>query len=102
MTEPEQDSQPTIHSLEMPFVSVASKGGPHDDESFTAGWEMGGLNALLSLERDHTHTHTQLIHAENREQAELIATHNGYTAAFTEAADGWLTALFAKLAHEPV
>jgi hypothetical protein len=29
------------YGLVMPFVSVASRGGPHDDDSYVAGYECG-------------------------------------------------------------
>jgi hypothetical protein len=61
----------------MPFVTVESKGGPHDDMSYTAGWEMGGLYARLEftvLRRPFTLT----IDATNIPQADLIAMKYGY------------------------
>jgi hypothetical protein len=60
----------------MPFVTVTSKGGPHDDDAYTAGWEMGALDALL--EYDKPLFHEQYIQAVNREQADLIAMKHGY------------------------
>src|SRR5688572_15583154 len=56
----------------MPFVSVASNGGPHDDDSFVAGFEMGALHALLTQPREHRHVHAQLVHATNRDEAANI------------------------------
>lgn len=35
------------YGLVMPFVSVASKGGPYDDDAYAAGWAMGALDAKL-------------------------------------------------------
>jgi hypothetical protein len=74
--------------LVMPFVTVFSRGGPHDDASYVAGWEMGGLNAeleharVISLER--------LIHTENAAQADLIAMRYGYRAEIEPThVDGW-------------
>lgn len=66
------------YDLVMPFVTVASKGGPHDDDAYTAGWEMGALDAFLSAARPVAHK--QMIHAVNAEQADLIAMKNGYKA----------------------
>lgn len=37
------------YELVMPFVTVASKGGPHDDISFSAGWTCGMWDARLEL-----------------------------------------------------
>lgn len=31
----------------MPFVAVASRGGPYDDESYCAGWEANAFAALI-------------------------------------------------------
>lgn len=64
--------------LVMPFVTVTSQGGPHDDDAYSAGWEMGQLDAFL------THTqpvfHGQHILAVNAIQADLIAMKHGYEA----------------------
>lgn len=97
MTEPDPHLGETGYDLVMPFVTVASKGGPHEDQAYTAGWEMGALHALLSQERDHPHVHVQTVRADNREQADLIAMDCGYTAMFSFTAEGWLLASFARL-----
>lgn len=102
MSTPDPEQGETGYDTTMLFVTVASKGGPHDDQAYTAGWEMGALHGLLSQDREHHHVHAQLVRADNREQAELIGTWHGYTVAFTVAADGWLMASFARLAPEPV
>ena len=61
--------------MEMPFVTVASKGGPHDDNAFVAGYEMGTLDReLLAAPRQHQVT----IRTDNTAQADLIAMRNGY------------------------
>lgn len=65
-------------SLEIPFVTTASKGGPHDDASYTAGWEMGTLHA--ALEDNHSLAVERVIHSSNAAQARLIATYHGYIA----------------------
>lgn len=36
------------YGLVMPFVVVASVGGPYDDESFAAGWQLGSLDYNLA------------------------------------------------------
>lgn len=64
--------------LVMPFVTVLSKGGPHDDRSYTAGWEMGALYA--ELDHDHVVVRERLIHTDNAAQADLIAMKHGYRA----------------------
>lgn len=76
------------YGLVMPFVSVTSKGGPHDDEAYTCGWEMGLLDARLQFERPALLELT--IHEENTKQADLVAMKNGYDSRSqpTEV-DGW-------------
>lgn len=63
----------------MPFVTVASKGGPHDDQSYAAGWEMGALDS--QLEHARALVLEKVIHASNAPQADLIAMRHGYRAA---------------------
>jgi hypothetical protein len=64
----------------MPFITVTSKGGPHDDQSYVAGYEMGQLDsrlAVMALYGDVGHTAT--LRTENLPQAELIAMKHGFT-----------------------
>lgn len=77
--------------LLMPFLPVQSKGGPHDDAAFVAGWEMGHLDGLLQVAEaaqvplsDWVPECGQNIHRENREQADLIAMRYGFVASFEE------------------
>ena len=80
--------EPESHELVMPFVSVASKGGPHDDDAYVCGYEMGVLDAYLEHARPQRYELT--IHTANRDQADLIAMHRGYTATFRDSDfDGW-------------
>lgn len=75
------------YELAMPFVSVRSKGGPHDDESYVAGYQMGLLDAQLGgSEFDQGRP----IAADSREQADLIAMRHGYIAEFTANISGWV------------
>jgi hypothetical protein len=68
----------------MPFLPVASKGGPWDDDAFVAGYQMGLLDARLEL----GHLPESLtIYTGNREQADLIAMRHGYTVVFTQEPD---------------
>lgn len=69
------------HDLVMPFVTVASRGGPHDDNSYAAGYEMGTLDTFLK--ECHPATHSQNILTASKPQADLIAMHHGYKAEFT-------------------
>jgi hypothetical protein len=75
------------YDLEMPFVTVTSKGGPHEDGAYVAGWEMGALDALLEHARPPLVEST--IHASNVPQADLVAMKHGYDTTFTEYDDEW-------------
>lgn len=76
------------YELVMPFVCVTSKGGPYDDESFTAGWQMGALYCLL--DRVSPPVHEDTIRTNCCEQADLIAMRYGYTATFEQSEiDEW-------------
>lgn len=93
MTEPEEQG----HELVMPFVSVASKGGPFDDAAFSAGFEMGMLDALLG----HAYSfgcQFRTLREENRGQADLIAMRHGWRARFAESeVEGWVGAEFVRV-----
>lgn len=82
------DDQPAEYGLVMPFVTTVSHGGPHDDDAYVAGIEMGRLDALLEHQRPRVHD--QPIHAANAEQADLIAMRRGYVAVLSEEqVEGW-------------
>lgn len=83
MSEKEPD-----YELLMPFVTVQSKGGPHEDEAYTAGWEMGALDARLTYELPAVLELT--IQTVNVPQADLLAMKHGYVGVTGETdADGW-------------
>lgn len=81
------DGDEASYGLVMPFVTVASKGGPHDDESYTAGWEMGALDVALA--NDTTGYHEQVIHTANAAQADLVAMKHGYASEVVQVDDMW-------------
>jgi hypothetical protein len=91
MSEPEDDS----YHLVMPFVAVVSRGGPFEDDSYVAGYEMGLLSAALGMQPA---TFRTTIHAGNRAQADLLAMKHGYTMSVDDIHDGrlgdWLFATF--------
>ena len=72
-------------ALVMPFVTVASKGGPHDDESFTAGWMCGTVYAHFSALSQLNGMVSSLIdvpvatRVSVLPQLDLIAMKHGYT-----------------------
>jgi hypothetical protein len=84
--------------LVMPFVTVTSKGGPHDDDAYTAGWEMGLLDALLDRQRPSVHE--QFIQADSEPQADLIAMRRGYSAVVRPTGEGWAWAEFTAVPVE--
>lgn len=77
------------YELVMPFVTCASNGGPHDDESYTRGWEMGTLDAQLSLTPAMLSFGQVLIHRDSRPMADLVlARHGWHLQNFLYAAEG--------------
>jgi len=93
------------HEMVMPFVTVTSKGGPHDDKSYCAGWEMGRLDALLAgADPFVTELHLPYMLAASIGQADLIAMRHGFT--MTSAVDDgptgsveWRVATFTRKAE---
>lgn len=97
---PEQ-CDPASFGLIMPFVTVQSKGGPHDDTSYVAGFEMGALDAILAITADIATTVTRTIHADNAAQADLIAMKHGYWVHVDdESHEGWIQITLAKVAPD--
>lgn len=90
---------PTEYGLVMPFVTVTSVGGPHDDTAYVAGYEMGALDARLELAALARAIPTATnIHTVNQPQADLIAMKHGFTLSFTpiDGHDDWLHVEFAN------
>lgn len=65
--------------LVMPFVVVASKGGPYDDEAYVAGYEAGNIDLLLERKDDAKLLHGFPAHTANVPQIDLLAMQHGYT-----------------------
>lgn len=78
-----EDADGEGYELLMPFVVTKSHGGPWDDESFVAGWELRRLDAVLSQAEGIDFTRALTIIAQIRTdgvpQAELIAMKYGFT-----------------------
>lgn len=69
------------YELLMPFVTVASKGGPHDDDSYTAGWEMAQLdNRLAYAQFGGFDVDPCPLRRANLPQIDLIAMKHGFVA----------------------
>lgn len=82
------------YELVMPFVTTASHGGPHDDDSFVAGWSMCLLDVRLAAGPDLM---VETVRSDCREQADLIAMKHGYRAEFADTdVDGWHHARFMR------
>jgi hypothetical protein len=83
--------------LVMPFLPVTSKGGPFDDHAYTAGYEMGLLDAHLNWAFSFGRE-TRVIRTANREQADLLAMRHGWRAAFYEQDDDeWVGVEFVRI-----
>lgn len=84
---PTAEPEEPHYELVMPFVTVVSNGGPHDDDSYSAGWEMGALDFHLSLRQPVV---TTVILTANTPQAELISMKHGYAIDYrTTEVEGW-------------
>jgi hypothetical protein len=82
------------YGLVMPFVTVTSKGGPHDDAAYVAGWEMGALDARLQYERPALLEQT--IQSVNTEQADLVAMKHGYEVTIRQTDNEWAWLIVAR------
>lgn len=82
------------YGLVMPFVTVTSKGGPHDDESYTAGYAMGILDAMLA---SGIPKHAVTILAVSEPQADLLAMQYGYRSVIGDVDNEWAFASFTKI-----
>lgn len=72
------------YGLVMPFVTVTSVGGPHDDTAYVAGFEMGALDVRLAqAAAARAVPRTTCIHTANMAQADLIAMKHGFTTTYT-------------------
>lgn len=64
--------------LLMPFIVVASEGGPYEDAAYSAGWEAGQVDhqaATLAVGGSIEAT----VHVENLPQIDLVAMRRGCT-----------------------
>lgn len=99
MTTEEHDDGEVGYDLVMPFITVASKGGPHDDQAYVAGWEMGKLDEVL---RTEPWPYETTIRTDNVPQAELLAMkHEGQIQHRPDAIYGteWSHVRFFRNAH---
>lgn len=66
------------YGLVMPFVTVTSTGGPHDDAAFTAGWVCGRADQTLEALTGHLARIVIGCHPSVVPQLDLIAMRHGY------------------------
>lgn len=82
------------YGLVMPFVTVASNGGPHDDESYVAGCAMGLLDAILKVSCPRE---SVPVRESSLAQADLLAFRYGYiTRVESTEVDGWAMVTFLR------
>lgn len=92
------DHEDADYGLVMPFVTVASKGGPHDDDAYVAGYEMGKLDVELLTMLD---PFEREIHTENLPQADLLAMRHGWSVEqLGEADEHWTCLVFSPLDND--
>lgn len=86
----------------MPFVTVSSVGGPHDDMSYVQGYSMGRLDEVLkNLIGDVYRLYT---HPSNLPQADLLAMRFGFAVScepWEEAPDDWVLLTFRRSSPAP-
>lgn len=85
------------YELVMPFVTVVSKGGPHDDASYVSGYQMGQLDIVLTI--PFVHQHRTMTHTENVKQADLVALRHGFTMEVVGEDNIWTTLEFRRTGH---
>jgi hypothetical protein len=85
------------YQMAMPFVTVTSKGGPHDDQSYVAGFECGRIDALLGA-MSGLPARAEIsvwVHSENERQVDLIGMKHGFLVECVSEPDGdWSLATF--------
>lgn len=83
------------YGLVMPFTVCTSKGGPYDDASFVAGYEMGLLDARLA---DGPARVNASLRSDSIPQIDLLAMRHGYAVATEPWEDGseWTLCEFTK------
>jgi hypothetical protein len=68
----------------MPFVTVSSVGGQHDDDAYVAGWEMGALYSRLGVAAEAgALPDAAVVQSNNAAQADLSAMRHGFTTVIT-------------------
>lgn len=86
------------YEMVMPFVTVTSKGGPHDDDSYVAGYIMGTLDATLRVAATINASFEATIEDPNMPQVDLLAMQHGYVTTIQPIEDspGWHHVMFKR------
>lgn len=88
------------YTVVMPFLVVQSKGGPYEDEAFTAGWAMGSLDAkleALSIDLRAAYKIGVTVPTECIPQIDLIAMKHGFICAAAATKDPtWMRAVLTR------
>lgn len=96
MNRDEYDDRDHSDELVMPFICVQSAGGPYDDRSFVAGFQLGGVQRALQIAG--TLACTVLLYTEAVRQADLIAMAEGFKMdVLSVTSDGWTHVGFTKV-----
>lgn len=88
------DHETHEHTLVMPFVVVASKGGPYDDDAFVAGWQCATVQEAL---RHSGASWAGTVPAAILPQLDLIAMDRGLALISEPAGEYWAFATIAPL-----
>ena len=76
--------------LVMPFVVCTSQGGPYDDQSFVAGYQLGRLDRDLAvLAALDFASVSRMLYTDALGQADLIGMRHGYRMDRGYERDGW-------------
>lgn len=92
----DQPADDDAMELVMPFLVVASHGGPYDDDAFAAGWQAGEIDRTLRTAAAIAATVVEfpIVHAGLVPQLDLIGMKHGYKVTAEPTADGWVAVTF--------
>jgi hypothetical protein len=95
------------HDLVLPFIVCKSKGGPYDDDSFSAGFAIGTLWLQLGSQMNagivgrFYQLPSGVFRNEVLPQVDLIAMHFGLVTHFEPYDDEWTTVRFTRSEETP-
>lgn len=88
MTESNEPGDTFGYELVMPFVACKTQGGPYDDDAFTSGYRLGGLEARLELAAPPVWE--VYVNPADIPQLDLICMRHSYSLEPGEAQDEWV------------